>query len=179
VSRTASVLLFAGALLISQWVLSSASSTVPPSTAATIGTGAPPLTLNAYAQATAPIAAEISAQVDRLRERLSTPPPAPHPDRDPFRYGVREVPRPQKVAEPEIVAPAPPPPPALPRLVAITSETTDAGVEWRAAISNGDQVLLVKTGDKIGPFVVHSVSDGVLELSDPATGTIHKIVLQS
>jgi hypothetical protein len=181
VSRTASVLLFAGALLISQWVLSSAAPTNNSPTSST-SSGSPTSALRsdlaAYEQATAPIVAEISAQVDRLRERLSTPPAPPQPGRDPFRYGVRELPRP-KVAQPEIpVAPPPPPAPELPRLIAITSEKTDAGVEWRAAFSNGDQILLLKAGDTIGPFAIRSVSEGVVELADPA-GTIHKLVLQS
>jgi hypothetical protein len=171
------VLLFAGALLISQWVLSSAAPTVAPPASAV---SAPRTDLAAYEQATAPIVAEISAQVDRLRERLNTPPPPPQPTRDPFRYGEREVPRP-KVVQPDVVAVPPPPPPApeLPRLVAITSETTAAGVEWRAAISNGDQILLVKAGDTLGPFVVRSVSETTLELTDPATGAHYKVVLQS
>jgi len=168
------VLLFAGALLISQWVLSSAAPTVTPSA---IPATVPHTNLDAYEQATAPIVAEIAAQVDRLRERLNTPPEPPHPLRDPFRYGVREVPRP-KDAQPEIVAPpAPPPPPALPKLIGITSEKTDTAVEWKAAISNGDQIILVKAGDTIGPFVVRSVSESTLELVDPS-GAIHKVVLQ-
>jgi len=170
------VLLFAGALLISQWVLSSAAPTVTPSPAPV---AAPHMTLSAYEQTTAPIVAEIAAQVDRLRERLNTPPAPPQPTRDPFRYGQRELPRPKNV-EPEIVAPPPAQPraPELPRLIAIASEKTDAGVEWRAAISNGDQIILLKAGDTIGPFVVRSVSETTLELADPS-GAIHKIVLQS
>ena len=174
------MLLFAGALLISQWVLSSAAptSTSPTSpTTLTSATNPARSDLAAYEQTTAPIVAEISAQVDRLRERLNTPPAPPQPSRDPFRYGQREVPRPKNV-QPEIIAPPPQPrAPELPRLIAITSEKTDGGVEWRAAFSNGDQILLMKAGETIGPFVIRSVSDGAVELVDPS-GAIHKLVLQ-
>lgn len=169
--RLASILAFGGVALLVSWAVSApaAPASAPP----------PALLVDALDQVT-PIVANVNAQVDRMRERLASPPQFPAPERDPFRFGRRpESPRPAQV----VIAAPPPGPvepagPELPRLVAITAETIDGSVVRRAVLSAGDSVSVVKVGDKIGLFFVRSISLDAAELVDVASSLTYRISLK-
>jgi hypothetical protein len=169
------IVIFAGAVLISTRILAPAASPRP----------LPPLSaadLAGFAQTTAMVD-QVNAQVDRLRERLATPPSYPAPTRDPFRFGTKAEPA------PKAPAPAPRPAPAvvaapaismppLPRLVAIVSNNTDAGPSQRAVVAAGEDVQILKIGDMVSRFVVRSIGVDSVELADSASGATFKISLQ-
>ena len=166
--RVAALLLVAGGILILSWVVAPAAPASRPSTP-------PATTLTAYEQTTAPLLADVTAQVNRMRERLATTPPAPEPGRDPFRFGRR--------AEPVVPNIAPPPPPVIeppvavmvPKLVAVLSTTTDAGFTRRAALAVGEEVKVFKVGETVGTLTVTKIDADTVELTDRATGAVYRI----
>jgi hypothetical protein len=166
--RLAPVLLLSGVALLVSWVTAPAA----PSPS--------PLAIHEEAplDQAAPIVADITAQVDHLKNRLETIPEFPQPERDPFRFGTPPPP-PVKETPPVVDAapPAAPPGPVLPKLLAIVATDADGGVVLTAAFSIGDFVHVVKVGDTLGTFVVRSISAEVAELADSTTGTIYKILL--
>jgi len=174
--RLLAIVIFAGAVLISTRILAPAAAPRP----------LPPLSaadLAAFAQTTAMVD-EVNAQVDRLRERLASPPSYPAPTRDPFRFGAKAEPAPPKPPAPAprpaaavVAAPAISMPP-LPRLVAIISSSTDAGSSQRAVVAAGDDVQILKIGDTVSRFVVRSIGVDAVELADSASGATFKISLQ-
>jgi hypothetical protein len=162
--RVASLTLLLGAVLLLSWVIAPAA----PSPARNHPGAA------AFEQASAPAVAEITAEVDRLRARLATPPAYPPPLRDPFRFGPRAEPK-HAAAPPPV---AEPPAPDLPRVVAILADAAGGAVTRRAALSFGDQVRIVQAGDTIGGFVVRSISADTVELTDPTTGAAYRLLLR-
>lgn len=167
--RLAAIIVFAGAVLLSTHILAPAA---PPKPLPEINAAE----LAAIDQ-TQSMVDEVNAQVDRLRERLSAPPGYPAPTRDPFRFGKTVEPAPPKPAPaPPPVAPAPAAP-ALPRLVAIVSDTTDAGSIRTAVLSVGEDVQIVKTGDSVSKLVVQSIGSDAIELADPVSGATFRILL--
>lgn len=165
-NRLALLLVLAGALLLLTWAIAPAAS--------------PPRSTPAAARATdqSAVLAEVNAQVERLRERLTTPPVYPAPARDPFRFGRR--------AEPvRLMVPVPAPPelvvaprPVLPRLVAVVEDAKDGGLLRSAFLGVGDDVQAYRPGDAVGMFVVRSISADLVELVDPASGATYKISLR-
>jgi hypothetical protein len=170
--RLGAILVFAGAVLVSTHILAPAET--PPAKPAVIAAD-----LAAIDQAR-PIVDEVNAQVDRMRERLASPPAYPAPTRDPFRFGKRADPAPPKPAAP---APAPvfsestPAPPVLPRLIAIALTTTEGVAQRTAALALGDDLRIVKPGETMARFVVHSIGADVVELIDPLTGATYRVSL--
>jgi hypothetical protein len=173
--RFGAILLFAGAVLLSTHILAPASSPPPPR----------PVTaadLAPIAQTT-PVVEQVDAQVERLRERLATPPAYPAPVRDPFTYGTRpDQPRAKAAAPsaaPATIAEKPAiPAPPLPRVIAIATDVVDGALVRTAVLALGEDFQVVKSGETFSKFVVRSVGIDVVELSDPASGSIVTISLQ-
>ena len=123
----------------------------------------------------------MNAQVDKLRERLSAPPEYPAPTRDPFRFGKIVEPSRPKLIVPAVMTSAVPPPapaPALPRLVAITSRVVDGVTVRTAVLAMGDDLQMIKVGETVSRLVIRNIGADVVELADPASGTIFRISLQ-
>ena len=170
--RLSAIVIVAGAVLVSTHILAPAAS--PPAPAAVTAAD-----VAAIAQTT-PVVEQVDAQVDRLRERLATPPVYPPPVRDPFRFGQRTEPaRPKPAAAPSVVVERPAAPaPALPHLVAIATNVIGGTSVRTAVLAAGDDVHVVKTGDTYGTFVVLAIGADGVELTDPAAGSTFKISLQ-
>jgi hypothetical protein len=176
-SRFAAIVIFAGAVLVSTFILAPAA---PPAMRPAM-TGAE---LAAQLDQTAPIVEQMNKQVDRLRERLAAPPKYPEPTRDPFRFGKPIEPAKKTATAPpsapigatagESARPAPP----LPRLVAITASVVSGSTTQTAVLAVGDDIQLCKVGDKIAQWIVKSIGADSLELADPTSGETFKISLQ-
>jgi hypothetical protein len=171
--RITSALLVGCGLLLVTWALAPAS----PSPAR------PPLVT---ADQTTPtqtptLPADVNAQVDRLRERLSTAPQFPAPTRDPFRFGRRPEPaRPAPVTPPApaiLEAPAVIKP-ALPRLVAVMTTEVEGGPQRTAVLAVGDDVQMLRIGESIGKLTVRSIGEDTVELVDQSTGATFRISLR-
>jgi hypothetical protein len=167
-NRLASLLALVGIVLLVTWAYAPAESTQRSVSSAASAFGADQ---NA-------VLAEVNAQVERLRERLTAPPTYPPPARDPFRFGRRTEPVRVMVpvpAPPELVEP---PKPVLPRLVAVVEDAADGGLLRKAFLSVNDEVKAYKPGDAAGAFLVRSISADFIELVDPASGATYKIALR-
>jgi hypothetical protein len=166
--RVAPILLASGFVLLLTWVAAPAAPSPSPLPAPA-----------AAVDQTAPLVAEMAAQVERMRSRLEGPQSFPPPERNPFTFGARhEVvpPRPRlPVAAPEE---APPPAPVLPRLLAVVSNDVDGVTSLQAvfAVNNGVQAL--KVGDAIGSYLIRSITAEVVELVEPLTNTVHRLTLR-
>ena len=171
-TRFGAILIFAGAVLVSTHILAPAAP--PPPQPAILAAD-----LAAVAQAR-PVVDEVDSQVDRLRERLASPPAYPPPTRNPFRFGDRktEPPRPRAAAPAAAVTVEREPAPALPRLVAIATNVVGGALVRTAVLANGDDVVVVKAGESLGTFTVRTIGVDTVELADPATGRTFKISLQ-
>lgn len=170
--RLSAILLFAGAVLASTHILAPAAPPPPPP-------GLSPADLAAIAQ-DKPIVEQVDAQVDRLRERLASPPPYPPTVRDPFRFGAHIEPAPSKTQAPATAALVRPvsPPPALPHLIAIATNAGDGNTVRTAVLALGDDVQIVTVGETYANFLVRSIGIDGVELADSATGSTFKISLQ-
>jgi hypothetical protein len=165
--RMASTLVLVGGVgLLAVWAVPSASSSP-----------APDFRPHAVADTLTPQISAVNAQVDHLQGRLETVPDYPQPSRDPFAFGRR----------PEAARPAAPPPeatvierpaPTLPRLVAIFKQSTEPGAVPTAVFAAGNGVAFVKAGERQGPFVVDSISDTSVVLSEPESGATFGLSLQ-
>ncbi len=166
-NRLATALICGGALLLLIWQVSPATSAPPP----------PRNAVSSELDQAAPVLAEVTSQVDRLRERLATVPTFPPPSRDPFNFGRRPdpTPRPAPAAAPATTEPAPAPP--LPSIVAILLTSVDGADVRTAAFAVDDDVQLVTAGQTIGQFIVRSISADHVVLVDRASGTAYSIKL--
>lgn len=173
--RIGAVVIFAGAVLVSTHILAPAAP--PPGPAAD-----PVADLALAVQQTAPAVDAVDAQVDRLRERLTHPPTYPAPTRDPFRFGARaDVAKPKAAApadalveRPALIEAAPP----LPRLVAIATAVVDGALVRTAALSTGDDLQILKPGDRYSTFAILAVGVDAVELVETDTGKTFRITLQ-
>ncbi len=166
--RVASILLAAGVVLLTTWVVAPAAPSPSPLPAHT----------DASLDQSAPIVAEVVAQVDRLRSRVEEPQGFPPPERNPFSFGAH--PEPPARIRPVMsmpVEPPPPPAPVLPKILAIIANEVDGGVTHNAVFSTGEDVLILKVGDVIGPFTIRSIAADVVELVD-ASGVMHRLPLR-
>jgi hypothetical protein len=136
----------------------------------------------AAAQQQEPVTFDVHAQAERLRKRLAAA-PAPRPRRNPFAFAQ---PRPVPATRP--VAPA-----AAPTLVAAASTDEELPLELigmaedgagearvRTAMiaADGDELLLVRVGDSVGRYQVSAISADAVELKDPATDRVRRLVLR-
>jgi transglutaminase-like putative cysteine protease len=162
--RLAPVLLIGGVVLLATSLRAPAAPTTAPVRASIE-------LMDAQASATL---TEVTQQVERLRERLASPPDAPVADRDPFNFGRRAAPAP--TTAPVDLPAVEPPPPALPRLVAIVADiASDGAVSRRAFVAFAGDVVQVRIGDTLGAFVVRAIADDALELFDAARSATHRI----
>ena len=63
----------------------------------------------------------------------------------------------------------------LPKLVAVLSNTTDAGQVRTAVLTVGDAVKVFKVGDAVGALTLTLINTDTIELTDVATGTVYRI----
>jgi len=167
--RVAPILLASGFVLLLTWVAAPAAPSPSPLPAPA-----------AAVDQTAPLVAEMAAQVERMRSRLEGPQSFPPPERNPFTFGARHEVVPTRprlpVAAPE--EPPPPPAPVLPRLLAVVSNDVDGVTSLQAvfAVNNGVQAL--KAGDAIGSYLIRSITTEVVELVEPLTNTVHRLTLR-
>jgi len=168
--RAAPILLIAGGVLLTTWVVAPAAPSPSPL----------PARPQAAVDQSAPIVAEMAAQVDRMRTRLDGPQTFPPPERNPFAFGARREATPARPPAPVAAAEAPvlPPAPALPKLLAIVSNNVDGGVSLQAVFSGDGDVKMLKAGDAIGPFLIRSITNENVELVEPVTGTVHHLTLR-
>lgn len=165
-TRVAVALLLGGVALLLSWAIAPASPAISsdqtPSSAS-------------LAQGDA-IVADVNAQVERMRARLTVSSTPPRPARDPFRFGRRSVPM-----SPASAAPAPPvveAPPVLPRLLAILADSTGGAAGWRAVMALGDDVHILKAGDAVGNYVVRAVDEHGADLVDATALHVYRITLK-
>jgi len=161
------VLLLAGAALLVTWLVSPADS-APPAQAPVART---PL------DDAAPLLADVNSEVERLHDRVPTPPRSSVPTRDLFSYGhhpVSNKPTPTGVGV--IATPVTLVPP--PTLVAILAG--DGIAPRRAVFSSTDtaDVQFLVTGGTIGRFVVGEIQDDVVVLTDRRTDEILRLTLR-
>lgn len=126
-----------------------------------------------------PLASEIQAQADRLRDRLRTAPGLAPPLRNAFRFAPRRPARLREtVATTSAITPADPAPPAI-VLSGIAEDATPDGVERTAVLNVMGKLFLAKEGDAVPPRyrVVRISADGV-QLADVAGGTPLTLVLK-
>ena len=166
--RVAALLLVAGGILILSWVVAPAAPSARPA-------AVPATTLTAFEQTTAPLLADVTAQVNRMRERLATTPSAPKPGRDPFRFGRRPEPVVRNIAPPPAPVIEPPVAVVVPKLVAVLSTTTDAVVTRRAVLAVGDEVKVFIVGDTVGTLTLTKIDADTIELTDRASGAVYRV----
>jgi hypothetical protein len=169
-NRVAFILLASGFVLLLTWVVAPAAPSPSP---------LPAHTVEAVDQQ-APLVAEMAAQVERMRNRLEGPQGFPPPERNPFTYGARREPVPTRprvpVAAPE--EPPPPPAPVLPRLLAVVANDVDGVTSLQAVFAVNNGVKALKAGDAIGPYLIRSITEEVVELVEPVTNTVHRLTLR-
>jgi hypothetical protein len=129
------------------------------------------------------LAADVQAQAERLKQRLSTAPTPQEPSRNPFTFSVRPPQRQRRAPEPVDVA-VPPPPiavePAL-ELIGVAESQSPKGPIRTAIISTAaEDLFMVKEGETIaGRYRVVAVGPDAVELSDLVTGTVRRLALRS
>jgi hypothetical protein len=171
--RTAAYL--GGASLLAAW-LASAASMVP---GEPVVQDAPRAVQTA---GTETLAADVQAQIARLRERLAAAPAPQEPVRNPFAFAERPQPVARRVAAAPAatpVLPAPPPEPPL-VLIGIAEDRKAEGLVRIAVIATaaGD-VLTVTAGQSvIGRYRVRTVDASSVELTDLTTGGFRRLVLR-
>jgi hypothetical protein len=169
--RVAPILLVSGFVLLLTWVAAPAAPSPTPL----------PAHASAAVDQTAPLVAEMAAQVERMRSRLEEPQGFPPPERNPFTFGARREVVPTRprvpVAAPE-EPPPPPPAPMLPKLLAVVTNNAGGVVSLQAVFSTGNDVTVLKAGDAIGPFLIRSITAEFVEIVEPLTNTVHRLPLR-
>ena len=129
-----------------------------------------------------PLVAEVQAQAERLRERLSTAPAPTVEPRNPFQFASRE---PRILAARRVNAPAPVTPeappvaePVRPQLSLVGLAEDDARIRT-AVIAGMGELFLVKAGETLTPrFRVDAIGADAVEISDLQTGSAFRLVLK-
>jgi len=160
------VLLIGGALLLS-WAVAPATSGPAPQVVA-------PASVDRKPQRQPQ---NMTAEIERLRERLAIVPEFPEPSRDLFRFGGR-VPRAAAAPAPADPVPVATPEPILPRLVALMDDSRPGAPLWRAVIAIGDDVRIVKAGETVAGFSVKNVGADGVDLIDPASQRSFRLLLK-
>lgn len=126
-----------------------------------------------------PLTLDLSAEVDRLRQRLDEAPVPRERARNPFKLGATLP------LIPTAQAAVSTPPPVMPvssklavTLVGIAENQTSEGPDRTAILSSMGEVMLVGTGDLVGDrLTVDEVLPDAVDLSDPETGTVYRLRL--
>jgi hypothetical protein len=166
-NRLATLLLLGGVALLVSWAVAPAAPSGQTPRAAT------------PCDQSSPVVAEVNAQGDRLRERLADTPKFPPPQRDPFRFGLRNERKP--VAPPALETPEVALEPAalvLPKLLAIIADGARTSAALTAVFGEGESVRMLKAGDTIDAFVVRTIGTDFVELAEPATSKTHRLSLR-
>jgi hypothetical protein len=129
------------------------------------------------------LAADVRAQTEKLRTRLSTAPSPQEPYRNPFAFAPRESPAPRTRRAPvETMAPVPTLPPAEPaiELIGVAENQTPKGPARTAIISAlSGELFLVKEGEVIATrYRVNAIGADAVELSDLVLGTVRRLALR-
>jgi len=167
--RIAAIVLLVGGALLMSWAVAPASSTTRPRATSAEGNAQAPAAGRDPSQS-------MSAEVQRLRERLDVVAPYPTPARDPFRFGASR----SRAVVSTIVPPSDPPAPemALPRLVAILDESEPGKPSWRAVLAIGDDVRVMRAGELVGGLEVRSVTSDGAVLFDPVSSRTFRVTLK-
>ena len=167
-NRVAALVLLVGGVLLMSWAVAPAAPTSRPRSTPVTEQEEPPERQD--------LSRNMSAEVQRLRERLAQRTTYPSPVRDPFRFGSSRRPVvPSAVAQPE---PSPVEPPPLPRLVAILTEGEPGRPTWSAVLAIGTDVRVVKAGETIGGLDVRRVTASDAELFDPISSRTFRVTLK-
>jgi len=131
-----------------------------------------------------PLVADVQAQSERLRQRLSDAPAPTAEPRNPFQFAAREQ-RPVRRVFTPIAAPSPEPPanpaPVRPTLSLVgIAEDGPADAPVRTAVIDGmGQLFLVKKGEKVTPrFRVDAIGADAVEITDLETGSTFRLGLK-
>ena len=146
---------------------------LPPPVVATGGGGEEPATA----------AAELAADIERLRRRLAQAPDLRMGARNPFSLAAPPPPRPDAVDPPRrrsapAVARRPPAMGPAVELIGIATAVTQDGPERTGILSTrGGEVFLVRTGDRVaGGYRVEAVESSSVTLVD-GNGASHRLAL--
>ena len=131
------------------------------------------------AEKSSPLALDLAAEVDRLRQRLDEAPVPRENVRSPFKFGMTPP------SVPTAQAAVSTPPPAVSAssklavtLVGIAENRTAEGPDRIAILSSMGEVVLVRTGDLVGGrLIVDEVLPDAVDLSDPKTSTVYRLRL--
>jgi len=167
-NRVAALVLLVGGVLLMSWAVAPAAPTLQPRRAAEIDRADPADSRD--------LTEKMSAEVQKLRERLEATTPYPSPSRDPFRFGsTRRPAAPSVTPQPEM---PPVEPPSLPRLVAILTEGEPGRPTWCAVLAIGGDVRMLKAGETIAGFEVRRVTASDAELFDPISSRTFRLTLK-
>ena len=166
-----------GAVLLAAW-LSSAATSLQNSAAIPEAQPAP-------TSGTESIASEVQAQAERLRSRLASAPAPNLPSRNPFAFAVAETPRLRQAvraaAVPEAVAAEPLVSLEIPlTLVGVAADQGEHGIVRTAMIVGpSDELFMVREGQAVaGKYQVSAIGADAVELKDPATGAVRRLILR-
>jgi hypothetical protein len=125
---------------------------------------------------------DLNAHADQLRERVSAIRSRPV-SRNPFRFGVRQPPAPQRsgaavtTAAPEFL-PGPPAAPPM-SLAGIGEQATPQGTLRTAIISGASELFLVREGETVaGRYRVLRIDANAVLLRDETTGAEISLTLR-
>lgn len=163
-----------GATVLAGWIASA-----PPSTAPIRA----PSTSSRAPRATAPAQSDIEEQAIRLQVRLRHNREYTEPNRNPFRFAVREpvaVERSREFAPPAAAPAEPVLPPAPPvKLAGLAEDQVNGRLDRTAVLSSPNGVLLVREGDEIlGAYRVVRIEAESIELQRLADGTSTRLTLK-
>lgn len=154
--------MLAALLLATAWVVVPVSTSPTPEAQTPAAAPAPSVPVLPHVDA-------LDHELDRLRDRVADPAPAPATSRDPFQFGAaREVTR-RFVAEPAVVEP-PPPFVAWPSLVAILRAGSDSAPTLRAVLEDASEIVRFRSvGDTVADVVVTTITaDSVTLVHSPS-----------
>ena len=167
-NRVAALVLLVGGVLLMSWAVAPAAPTLQPRRTMEID--------QAESADDKDLTKKMSAEVQRLRERLDVTTQYPSPSRDPFRFGATR--RPAAAAAASKPEPSPVEPPSLPRLVAILTEGEPGRPMWSAVLSIGGDVRVMKAGETIGGLELRRVTASDAELFDPISSRTFRLTLK-
>ena len=166
-----------GAVLLAAWLSSAATSPQDPV--------AIPEPQPAPTSGTESIASDVQAQAERLRSRLASAPAPNLPSRNPFAFAVAEAPRLRQSVRaatvPEPVAAAAVVSVEIPLTLVGVAEDQRANRMVRTAVIVGpsDELFMVTEGQEVaGRYRVSAIGADAVELKDPATGAVRRLILR-
>jgi hypothetical protein len=164
-------LMLAALLLVAAWVV------VPVSTSPTPRPQVPP----PAPVPVVPVAPQLEAldrELDRLRDRVVEPAPAPVASRDPFQFAAARGMSPLPASEPSVAEP-PLATVAWPSVVAILRSGSDSAPTMRAVLEDGQQVVQFRSaGEALGDVVVTAITAETVTLTHPPSGQSTTVTLR-